>query len=192
MWLCTQKYIQNQPELPQQFSWRVVEGSGKKGNSSNGSFSDWLSRLDSNQDSEDQNLVCGHYTTGQRNGAYYTITHSVRLYRISAAAEIWLRRRGNRRHLPSKHLNHRSPSALTSWTPSAGADRLPHFRAPMVERLIGLSVGESSDNAIITSLALSLLIARCFGVVRPIPKGPHYLLLTPKRTIQPLTGHSWP
>ena len=95
-------------------------------------------------------------------------------------------------HLPSKHLNHRPPSALPPWTPSTRADRLAHFRTPMVERLVSLAVGQSSDDAVITLLALSLLIAWCFGMVCTVAECPHYLLLTPKRTIQPLTGHSWP
>ena len=154
-----------------------------------GAFSGWLSRLDSNQDSEDQNLVCGHYTTGQRNGAYYTITDSVRLYRISAAAEIWLRRRGNRRHLPSKHLNHRAPTALPSRTPSARTDRLPHLRTPMVEWFVTLAVGESRDDAVITFLASPVLIAGCIFVVRSIAKSLEYLVLTTKCPVQSLTSH---
>lgn len=136
--------------------------------------------------------MCGHYTTGQRNGTYYTITDSVRLYRISAAAEIWLRRRGNRRHLPSKHLNHRSPTALPSRAPSARTDRLTHFSTPVVEWLVGFAVCESRDDTVIAFLASSVLVARCFLVVRAIAKSLEYLVLTTKSSVQSLTSHVGP
>ena len=100
-----------------------------------------------------------------------------------------MRRRG-RRHLPSEYLHHRPPAVATSGTPSAGADGLAHFAAPVVERLVVFAVRQSANNAVVAPLALRVAIARGIGVVRPIAKSSQDFLLAPQGAVQPLTSHS--
>ena len=105
---------------------------------------------------------------------------------------LWSRRRGNRRHLPSKHLNHRSPSALPPRTPSARTDRLPHLRTPMVEWFVTLAVGQPRDDAVVAFLASPVLIARCLFVVRAIAESLENLFLTAENPSKSLSSHIGP
>ena len=100
-------------------------------------------------------------------------------------------RRWQRPHITSQYLNNWPPAVATPWTPSARADGLAHFAAPVVERLVVFAVRQSANNAVVAPLAPRVSIARGIGMIRQISKGSKYLLLSPQRAVQSLSSHSW-
>ena len=99
-------------------------------------------------------------------------------------------RRRQRPHITSQYLHHRSPTVATSRTPPSGADGLPHFRTPVVERFVVFAVSQSANNAVVALVAPGVPITWCLGVTRTIAKSSQDFLLAPQGAVQPLTSHS--
>ena len=99
-------------------------------------------------------------------------------------------RRWQRPHITSQYLNNWPPAVATPWTPSARADGLAHFAAPVVERLVVFAVRQSANNAVVAPLAPGVPITWCLGVTRTIAKSSQDFLLAPQGAVQPLTSHS--